>query len=367
MSVEIRVPTVGESIVEGVLSRWLVASGSAVEKGQGVFELETDKTTTEIPAPAAGVVTHGAKEGDVVQVGSVVGSVDPNGKAVAPPAAPAAAAAAVAAPPPPPAPKPPAPVFPAPLPHSPAAAKPVAAPAAPAGTRGVRRERMTRLRKTIAERMVEAQRNAAILTTFNEADMSGVMALRSRYKDAFKERHGIGLGFMSFFVRACVQAMRVVPQVNASIEGDEIVYHDYCDFGIAVGGDRGLIVPVVRNVEAMSFADIEKQIAALAARAREGKIELEELQGGTFTISNVGVYSPLLGTPIINPPQSAILGMYTIKDRPVADEKRQIVVKPMMYLALSYDHRLLDGKDATTFLVKVKDLIENPERLMLEV
>ncbi len=367
MSVEIRVPTVGESIVEGVLSKWLVANGGSVEKGQGVFELETDKTTTEIPAPAAGVVAHAAKEGDVVQVGSVVGSVDPNGK-VSAPAQPAAKSEP--APPPPPPPRAPAPAFPAPLPQSPAASRPASpaplgAPAA--GSRGVRRERMTRLRKTIAERMVEAQRNAAILTTFNEADMSGVMALRSRYKDAFKERHGIGLGFMSFFVRACVQAIRLVPQINASIEGEEIVYHDYCDFGIAVGGDRGLIVPVVRNVDSMSFADIEKQIAALAARAREGKIELDELQGGTFTISNVGVYSPLLGTPIINPPQSAILGMYTIKDRPVADEKKQIVVKPMMYLALSYDHRLLDGKDATTFLVKVKELIENPERLMLEV
>ena len=367
MSVEIRVPTVGESIVEGVLSRWLAEDGAAVTKGQSLFELETDKTTTEIPSPEAGVLKRGAAEGDVVQVGGVVGIVDPNGTASAGANKPAAAPARASAPPPPaPRANVPPPAVPAAAP-APAAAAPAPAPAAPAGARNVRRERMTRLRKTIADRMVEAQKNAAILSTFNEADMSAVMALRSKYKESFKEKHGVGLGFMSFFVKACVIGIREFPMINASIEGDEIVYHDYCDFGVAVGGDRDLIVPVVRNAETLSFAEIEKAIADLAARARAGKIEIDELQGGTFTLSNVGVYSPLLGTPIINPPQSAILGMYAIKDRPIVDEKKQIVARPMMNLALSYDHRLLDGKDAVSFLVRVKECIENPERLMMDI
>jgi 2-oxoglutarate dehydrogenase E2 component (dihydrolipoamide succinyltransferase) len=390
MIVDVLVPSVGESIVEGVLGRWLADDGAAVEKGAPVFELETDKTTTEIPAPAGGVLRHGAKAGDTVKVGASVAKIDTEAKpsAAAPAAAAAAPAAAVApgvkipAPGTPPAavstPAPPAPkgaaamAFTGPAPAAPKAEAPAAAPAAapPApqftGERTVRRERMTRLRKTIADRMVEAQHTAAILSTFNEADMSAIVALRAKYKDSFKEKHGVGLGFMSFFVKACVSAIQSVPAINASIENDEIVYHDYCDFGIAVGGDRGLIVPVLRNVERLSFAEIEKAIAALAARAREGKIELSELQGGTFSISNVGTYGPLMGTPIINPPQSAILGMYAMKDRPVA-VNGQVVIRPMMYLALSYDHRLLDGKDAVTFLVKVKEAVENPERLLLTV
>ncbi len=366
MSVEIRVPTVGESIVEGVLSRWLAEDGSAVTKGQSLFELETDKTTTEIPSPEAGVLKRGAAEGDTVQVGGVVGIVDPNGTVSAGSSKPAATAKASAPPPPAPRANVPPPAAPAAAPAAKAAPAPAAAPAM-TGERTVRRERMTRLRKTIADRMVEAQRNAAILSTFNEADMSAVMGLRAKYKESFKEKHGVGLGFMSFFVKACVLGIREFPMINASIDGDEIVYHDYCDFGVAVGGDRGLIVPVVRNCETLSFAQIEKAIAELAARARAGKIEIDELQGGTFTLSNVGVYSPLLGTPIINPPQSAILGMYAIKDRPIVDEKKNIVVRPMLNLALSYDHRLLDGKDAVSFLVRVKECIENPERLMMDI
>lgn len=233
--------------------------------------------------------------------------------------------------------------------------------------RPLRRERMTRLRKTIAERLLSAQRTAAILSTFNEADVSRMMALRAKHKELFKETHGVNLGFMSFFTRACVLAMKAVPQVNASIVGDEIVTYDYMDFGIAVGGDKGLIVPVIRNVERMTFAGIEGQIARLAARARAGKIEIDELKGGTFTISNVGVYGALFGTPIINPPQTAILGMYGIKNRCVPDENNQPSVRPMMYLAMSYDHRLLDGKDAATFLGRVKELVENPERLLLDI
>lgn len=369
MSVEIRVPSVGESITEGVLARWLVEEGAFVQKGDGLFEMETDKTNTEIPAPESGTVKRAAGEGDVVKVGAVVGSIDPNGKgaAPAPKAAPAPEKKSLSQLPPPPPGAAPAPA-PAPVPaaKAPAPPPPPPAPAPVPGSRNVRRERMSRLRKTIADRMVEAQHTAAILTTFNEVDMSAVLGLRARYKESFKERHGVGLGFMSFFVKAAIEALRQFPKVNASIEGDEIVYHEFYDIGVAVGADKGLVVPILRNAETLSMAAIEKEVARLAAKARDGKIELSDLEGGTFTISNVGTYGPLMGTPILSPPQTGILGMYAMKERPIVTEKKEVAVRPMMYLAFSYDHRLLDGKDAASFLVRVKELIESPERLLLE-
>jgi 2-oxoglutarate dehydrogenase E2 component (dihydrolipoamide succinyltransferase) len=390
-------------------------AGEAVAADEPLVELETDKVTVEVPAPAAGVLEAiVAKDGTEVEVGAVLGTIAEGAAAAAKPAAPAAEAAApaeaalaraaarpplpaaaklmadaglkpeavtgtgkggqitkgdvlkvieggaapTAKPEPPPAPKPAAAAKPAPA----AVAK---APAAP-GDRAVERVRMTRLRATIARRLKEAQNNAAILTTFNEIDMSAVMALRATYRDAFEKRHGVRLGFMGFFVKACVAALREFPNVNAFIEGDEIVRHHYMDIGIAVSGPTGLVVPVLRNAETLSLAAIEAAIAEFGKKARDGALTLEEMSGGTFSITNGGVFGSLLSTPILNPPQSAILGMHKIEERPVAIGGK-VEIRPMMYVALSYDHRIIDGREAVGTLVRIKEAVEAPERLLLEV
>lgn len=392
MSVEIKVPSVGESVSEGVLSRWIRKAGQGVKAGDPVFELETDKASQEIASPAEGTLEVIIQEGQKVMVGQVVGKILP-GK-VTSSAAPAAAPAAPA----------PAPVAkPSVQAASPSArqmadehgldtskipgtgrdgrvikedvqaaigstkAAPAAAETAKVSpTRSETRTRMSTLRQRIAERLLSAQQNAAILTTFNEADMSAVMALRAKYKDPFQKKHGVGLGFMGFFVKAVAEAARAFPAVNARIEGSDVVTPNYLDVGVAVSTEKGLMVPVLRDADKMTFAQIEKGIVELAAKARDGKISVADLQGGTFTITNGGVFGSLLSTPILNPPQSGILGMHTIQKRPVVVDD-QIAIRPMMYLALSYDHRLIDGREAVGFLVRVKECIENPERLMLEV
>ncbi len=404
MALELKVPAVGESITEVMVGTWKKREGDAVAIDESIVEIESDKATVELPAPAAGVVSRILKaSGEKAVVGEVIGYMEPAGAAAAavpprpaapagpPPAGPArvmpsaarvlgeagmsptevagtgpggrvtkADAVQAAARP---APAPPAP------PPSVTVSAPAPAPLAPAVPRGGREERavlISPIRRRIAERLVEAQHQAALLTTFNEVDMSAVMALRAKFKDVFQERYGVKLGFMSFFVRAAVEALRAVPQVNAEYRDPHIVYRDYCDIGIAVGGGKGLVVPVIRNAELLSFAQIEQTIGDFARRAAENKLKLEELQGGTFTISNGGVYGSMLSTPIINPPQSGILGLHAIQDRPMA-MNGQVVVRPMMYLALSYDHRLVDGREAVTFLKRIKDTIEDPTRLMLEV
>ncbi|MFM8933698.1 MAG: 2-oxoglutarate dehydrogenase complex dihydrolipoyllysine-residue succinyltransferase [Gemmataceae bacterium] len=404
MAIDIKVPSVGESVSEGVLSRWLVKSGDSVRAKQPLFELETDKASQEIPAPANGTVELLVKEGEKVPVGAVVARL--NEGAAPTPAAPSAGpvpspgvssgpslspsaqkmaaeqhvdpsiiagtgrggriikediAAAVAQ-----REKPEA--VPAP---KPAVANPPSVPAnlpvpSAQGARMESRTRMTAIRQRIAERLLAAQQNAAILTTINEADMSAIMALRTRYKDSFQKRHGVSLGFMSFFVKAVVEAVRAFPAVNSRIDGNEIVQPHFVDIGVAVSTEKGLMVPVLRDADKLAFAQIEKGIAELAVRARDGKISVADLQGGTFTITNGGVFGSLLSTPILNPPQSGILGMHTIQKRPVAVDD-QVVIRPMMYLALSYDHRIIDGREAVGFLVRVKECLENPERLMLEV
>lgn len=397
MSVEIKVPSVGESVSEGVLSRWVRKAGQVVKAGEPVFELETDKASQEIASPAEGTLEVIVQEGQKVLVGQVVGKILP-GK-VTSSAAPANAPAAPAN-------------TPAPSPVAKASSVQAASPSArqmadehgldtskisgtgrdgrvikedvqaaigstksaPAAsepakvspTRSETRTRMSTLRQRIAERLLSAQQNAAILTTFNEADMSAVMALRAKYKDSFQKKHGVGLGFMGFFVKAVAEAARVFPAVNARIEGSDVVTPNYLDVGVAVSTEKGLMVPVLRDADKMTFAQIEKGIVELAVKARDGKISVADLQGGTFTITNGGVFGSLLSTPILNPPQSGILGMHTIQKRPVVVDD-QIAIRPMMYLALSYDHRLIDGREAVGFLVRVKECIENPERLMLEV
>jgi 2-oxoglutarate dehydrogenase E2 component (dihydrolipoamide succinyltransferase) len=408
MAVDIKVPSVGEAVTEGVLSRWLKPDGAAVKANEPVYELETDKATTEVSAPAAGVLKIAVREGEKVPVGSVVGRIEA-GAAAPTPAAPAKAPPAKAAPHDGSAAAPPAaePILsPAarqlaadagldareltgtgrdgriikedvlthlqkrtsePPPALTAAPPPprTAEPAPPAGARETR-QRMTPIRQRIAERLLAAQQNAAILTTFNEADLSAVMALRTKYKETFQKKHGLGLGFMSFFVKACVEALKAFPMVNARIDGSEIVYQHFYDVGVAVSTEKGLMVPVLRNADKLSFAGVEKGIAELAAKARDNKITVNDLQGGTFTITNGGVFGSLLSTPILNPPQSGILGMHAIQKRPVIVED-QIVVRPMMYLAFSYDHRIIDGREAVSFLVRVKECVENPDRLLLEV
>lgn len=392
MSVEIKVPSVGESVSEGVLSRWIRKAGQGVKAGDPVFELETDKASQEIASPAEGTLEVIVQEGQKVMVGQVVGKILP-GK-VTSSAAPVAAPAAPA----------PAPVAKASVQAASPSARQMAdehgldtskipgtgrdgrvikedvqaaigsTKAAPAAaetakvspTRSETRTRMSTLRQRIAERLLSAQQNAAILTTFNEADMSAVMALRAKYKDPFQKKHGVGLGFMGFFVKAVAEAARAFPAVNARIEGSDVVTPNYLDVGVAVSTEKGLMVPVLRDADKMTFAQIEKGIVELAAKARDGKISVADLQGGTFTITNGGVFGSLLSTPILNPPQSGILGMHTIQKRPVVVDD-QIAIRPMMYLALSYDHRLIDGREAVGFLVRVKECIENPERLMLEV
>lgn len=394
--VEAKVPVMGESVAEGQVGQWLVQTGDAVEQDQALLEIETDKVAVEVPAPAAGVLAEQlVAEGDTVTPDQVVAMIKAGAAAKAAPAkeaessapAPAASGDAVKA-----------------MPSAAriaeeksldlgkiagtgrdgrvtkgdalkaaqsgaAAAAPAPAPAAAAPREtGPREERvkMTRLRQTIARRLKDAQNTAAMLTTYNEADMSAIMTLRKQVQDDFVAKHGVKLGFMSFFVKACVAALKDIPAVNAEIDGTDIIYKNYFDMGVAVGTPKGLVVPVVRDADALSLAGIEKSIMDLGKRARDGKLGLEEMQGATFTLSNGGVYGSLLSSPILNAPQSGILGMHKIQERPVAVDG-QVVIRPMMYLALSYDHRIVDGKEAVTFLVRVKESLENPQRLMLDI
>ena len=370
MNVEVKVPTVGESITSGILSTWHKKDGEAVNAGDVLFTLETDKVSTEVNAPESGILRTQAAEGDEVKIDQVVAVIEPGtgapgGKGLPslqspnlPPRRPAARTRQR-------------------RPHShhllpphrllhpgkkrPPQPKPkIAAPDDPRTSR----KKLTPLRRKIAAQLVMAQHTAAILTTFNECDMSGVMALRKEMQEEFTKRHGVKLGFMSFFIKSVVDALKAVPSINSRMDGDDLVQNNYYDIGVAVGTERGLIVPVLRNCDQKSFGDIESDLVGYAVKAREGKIGLDDLQGGVFTISNGGVYGSLLSTPILNPPQSGILGMHKIQERPVA-EKGQVVIRPMMYLALSYDHRVVDGKEAVTFLIRVKDCIENPARLLL--
>ena len=421
---EIRVPTLGESVTEATIGRWFKKAGDAVAVDEPLVELETDKVTIEVPAPSAGTLGEiVAKDGETVAVGALLGQIN-DGAASAKPAAAAAPAkaAAPAAPPPPAAALAPAPAAPkappadAPLAPSvrrlsaesgvdastvpgsgkdgrvtkgdvlgavasgarPAAPAPLAAPApkaalpvvaAPAvsiGDRPEQRVPMSRLRARIAERLLQSQAQNAILTTFNEVDMAPVMALRKKYQEKFEKEHGVKLGFMSFFVKAAVAALKRYPVINASIDGNDIVYHGYFDIGIAVGSPRGLVVPILRNADQMTFAEIEKKIAEFGQKAKDGKLSLEEMTGGTFSISNGGTFGSMLSTPIINPPQSAILGMHKIEERPIA-VKGQVVIRPMMYVAVSYDHRIIDGREAVLGLVAMKDALEDPSRLLFDI
>ena len=406
MTIEVRVPTLGESVTEATIASWFKQPGEAVNVDEMLCELETDKVTIEVPAPAAGVLgDHVAKAGDTVGVNALLGTIEEGGAAAAPaaPAAKAETPAPVAAAAP--APTPAKDVEDAPsakklmaeaglaagqvqgtgrdgrvmkedvLNAVAAAAAPAPAPAPAATPRAPvaaddevreKRVRMTRLRQTIARRLKEAQNTAAILTTFNEVDMGAIMDLRNEYKALFEKKHGVKLGFMSFFVTACCHALKEIPSVNAEIDGADLVYKNYCHIGVAVGTPAGLVVPVVRDADAMSFAVIEKTIAELGARARDGKLSMADMQGGTFTISNGGVYGSLLSSPILNPPQSGILGMHKIQQRPMV-VGGEIVARPMMYLALSYDHRVIDGKEAVTFLVRVKESLEDPRRLLMDL
>ena len=437
MLIDVRIPTLAESVPDATLLAWKFRAGDRVERGEVLIELETDKVVLEVPAPRAGSLAEIVLgEGETGESGQLIARIETEGQAGAdagagPQAGKAAAAAGAAAastaadpaaesgtgpamgpaarrivaehgldpaaiagtgkdgritkadalrhieaapaapagsapgagsaPETAPAPPPAGPAAHPPEPH------PEPRPDAPPEARAERREPMSRLRRRIAERLLESQRNAAILTTFNEVDMQPVMDLRRRYREDFERRHGVRLGFMSFFVKAAVQALRRFPPVNAFIEGDDLVYHDYCDVGVAVGSPRGLVVPVLRNAERLSFAAIEQAIARFGEQARDGSLSLEDLVGGTFTISNGGVFGSLLSTPILNPPQSAILGMHKTQPRPVADGNGEVVVRPMMYLALSYDHRIIDGREAVQFLVAIKEAVEDPARLLLEV
>jgi len=413
------VPALGESITEAVLLRWLKEDGDHVAEAEPVAELETDKTNVDIPAPVAGMLHRGGKAGDSVKVGESIGQVDENAAGAKPVAKPAEATtkapvAAIEAPTKPaaatavknddlrpsvrriveenkldaasitptgpggriikedalraaesrPATAKPSAAVPAPSPST----KPVAITngAIQFDDKGVSRQPMSKLRKRIAERLVHAQQTAAILTTFNEVDMSAIVALRAKYKERFTELHGVSLGFMSFFARAVVLALREFPRVNAFIDGEDVVFHNYVNLGIAVSTERGLTVPVLQNVQNMSFARIESEIKRLALAARDGKLGINDLSGATFTITNGGVFGSLLSTPIISPPESGILGMHAIKDRPVAVNGK-VEIRPMMYIALSYDHRLVDGRDSVSFLVRLKDSLEDPSRLILEV
>ncbi len=356
---DIKIPALGESVAGGQISKWHFKVGDAVKVGDVLLTLETDKVAAEVTADVSGVLASiNNKEGDDVLVAGVVGTITEGAAAptaaAAPTPAPTPVVAAVEAPKTAPAPAPAPKAAPAPS---------VAAPAAKPEGR-ITRKKMTPLRRKIAEQLVSAQQNAAILTTFNECDMSNVMAMRSKLQDSFVKSHGVKLGFMSFFVKAVVEALKAVPQINVRVEGDEIVQQHYYDIGVAVGTEKGLIVPVLRDTDQKSFAEIEKDILGYAAKAKEGKVSLPDLTGGVFTISNGGVYGSLLSTPIINPPQSAILGMHSIQQRPIAVDG-QVVIRPMMYLALSYDHRVVDGKEAVTFLIRIKDCIENPARMLV--
>lgn len=439
MSIEIRVPTLGESVTEATVGKWFKKTGDTVTAEEPLVELETDKVTVEVPAPASGIMGEIiVPQGATVAVGSLLAALREGASGGAPQAKAPEAAPAASAPPAPAAQKPAAPA-PSAMPPSPAARKaladsgldnsdvsgtgkrgqilkgdvlaatangtaasqkhvivpePVAATVTPlkpiaasasnaptpsavalrdvrlpsAGNDANREERvkMTRLRQTIARRLKDAQNTAAMLTTFNDVDMSAVMALRSQYKDIFEKRHGVKLGFMGLFVKACIQALRDIPAVNAEIDGDDLVYKNYYHIGVAVGTEKGLVVPVVRDADRLSLAEIEQKITEYGKRARDGKLGIDDMQGGTFTISNGGVYGSMMSTPILNAPQAGILGMHRIEDRPVV-RGGQVVVRPMMYLALSYDHRIVDGKEAVTFLVRVKECLEDPQRFILEL
>ncbi|AHE54984.1 2-oxoglutarate dehydrogenase complex dihydrolipoyllysine-residue succinyltransferase [Sphingomonas sanxanigenens] len=416
MATDVKVPVLGESITEATIGEWLKQPGDPVKADEPIASLETDKVAVEVPSPVAGVMgAHAAKPGDTVEVGAVIAVIEEGGAAASAPAAaakpaPAAAPAQIVAPAPAPAPA--ADDESGPPPLSPAvrrlvlehgldpssikgsgkdgrltkddvmaavksgAAQPAAAPAttpAPAtaalpatGGRREERVRMTRLRQTIARRLKEAQDTAAMLTTFNDVDMTAVMEARAKYKDLFEKKHGVRLGFMGFFVKAACQALKDVPSVNASIDGDEIVYRDYVDVSVAVSAPNGLVVPVIRDAQDLSVAGIERTIGDFGKRAKDGTLKMDEMKGGTFTISNGGVFGSLMSTPIINPPQSAVLGLHRIEERPVVRDG-QIVARPMMYLALSYDHRLIDGREAVTFLVALKNAIEDPTRLLIDL
>lgn len=399
--IEIKVPAVGESINEVTLVKWLKPDGAYVNRDELLCELESEKATFELNAEQAGILHHVAQEGDNLEIGAIACKIDETAEKPAGTEAPAASSS---------------PATPAPAAETKQAApQQEAAPAAAATpskatpvaqaimtdknvkpdavkgsgslgrilkqdvlqalehpgrkggaeafSRGERTEKMSNLRKTVSRRLVEAKNTTAMLTTFNEVDMSRIMELRKQYKDAFKETHGIGLGFMSFFTKACATALQAWPAVNAYISGDQIIYHDYCDISIAVSAPKGLVVPVIRNAESLGMADIEKEVANLAKKARENKLSIEEMTGGTFTITNGGVFGSLLSTPIINMPQSAILGMHKIEERPVAI-KGKVEIRPMMYVALSYDHRIIDGRESVGFLVMVKELLENPEQML---
>ncbi|MEY3737384.1 MAG: 2-oxoglutarate dehydrogenase complex dihydrolipoyllysine-residue succinyltransferase [Bacteroidota bacterium] len=393
--IEIKVPAIGESISEVTLLKWTKKDGDYVERDEVIAEFESEKATFEVNAEQAGVLTTLGKEGDTLLIGDVLAKIDETAERPAAAAVPAAPAA-----PAPVAPKSEAPVaaIPNDVKATPVASAiiadkkvdPTAITATGTGgkilkqdvlealshpgkkafagtelnTRNVRQEKMSALRKTISRRLVESKNTTAMLTTFNEVDMTRIMEVRKQYKDKFKESHGVNLGFMSFFAKACSTALGEWPSVNAYIDGDQIIYHDYADISIAVSTPRGLTVPVMRNVESMSMADVEKTVVMLAGKARDSKLTADDLQGGTFTITNGGVFGSLMSTPIINIPQSAILGMHKIQDRPMAING-QVVIRPMMYLALSYDHRIIDGRESVGFLVRVKELLENPELLLM--
>ncbi|MDK2756723.1 MAG: 2-oxoglutarate dehydrogenase complex dihydrolipoyllysine-residue succinyltransferase [Blastomonas fulva] len=425
MSIEVKVPVLGESISEATIGEWLKKPGDAVAADEAIASLETDKVAVEVPAPSAGVMGQQMyAAGDTVQVGALLAMIEAAGSAAAasPPATPAPAPAAAPAPAPAAAKADPAPApsvssgepvslspavrrlvlehgldptgirgtgkdgrltkedvlaaaesakaAPAPAAAPAAAPAPVAASAptaSGAAGRETERVRMTRIRQTIAKRLKSAQENAAMLTTFNDVDMTAVIEARNKYKDLFEKKHGIRLGFMGFFAKAACLALKDVPSVNAQIEGDEIVYHNYADISVAVSAPNGLVVPVIRNAETLSFAGIEKTIADFGKRAKDGTLKMDEMMGGTFTISNGGVFGSLMSTPIINPPQSAVLGLHRIDQRPVVMPNGEIKARPMMYLALSYDHRLIDGREAVTFLVRIKEAIEDPTRLLIDL
>jgi 2-oxoglutarate dehydrogenase E2 component (dihydrolipoamide succinyltransferase) len=361
MSLEVKIPSVGESITTGLLSVWHKNDGDTVATGDPLLTLETDKVSSEITAEGPGILRIKVPAGTDVKIGEVVATIEEGGAAPAPKKANKAKAAPVPAnEPPPPAPAPAA------QPAASEAAPKVSSESVPAAAPEGRstRKRLSPLRKKIAQQLVMAQHTAAILTTFNEADMSAVMRLRGELQETFTKEHGVKLGFMSFFIKAVVSALQAVPAINSRMDGDDLVQNHFYDIGVAVGTERGLVVPVVREADKLSFAGIERALADYAVKAREGKIKIEDLQGGVFTLSNGGIYGSLLSTPILNPPQSGILGMHKIQERPIA-EKGQVVIRPMMYLALSYDHRVVDGKEAVTFLVRVKDCLENPARLLL--
>jgi 2-oxoglutarate dehydrogenase E2 component (dihydrolipoamide succinyltransferase) len=411
MSTEVTVPVLGESITEATLGEWLKKPGDAVKVDEPIASLETDKVSIEVPSPVAGVMGQQVvKVGDTVNVGAVIASIEAGGATAAPAAAPPVAVPAATA-------GQQAPAVPAPertgdglsptlspsvrrlvlekgldpstikgsgkdgrltrddvlgapaapvKPDAASVAATAAAPIAVAGERGEERVRMTRLRTTVARRLKEAQNTAALLTTFNDVDMTAVIEARAKYKDLFEKKHGVRLGFMGFFVKAACQALRDIPNVNAQIDGDEIVYHDYADISVAVSAPNGLVVPVIRDAQDMSVAQIEKTIGGFGAKAKAGTMTMDDMKGGTFTISNGGVFGSLMSTPIINPPQSAVLGLHRIEDRAVVRDG-QVVVRPMMYLALSYDHRLIDGREAVTFLVALKNAIEDPTRLLIDL